>query len=151
MGFESEGLIDIIFRCVSQSALKYIPVLIGITMTLRLRICWWQKKSNVLWDLKFTTLYISLLIYVKVFSIPQGSKAALLTSVMLMLTQLYPLSLFKILKNICKTNGKIFCNKCYSVQKNSVTTTIIVPLVVSITFYYTRAVLSIKHAFSVYT
>ena len=35
-------------------------------------------------------------------------------------------------------------------QKNSVTTTIIVPLVVSITFYYTRAVLSIKHAFSVY-
>ena len=76
-----------------------------------------KKTRYVLWDLKFTTLYISLLIYVKVFSIPQaqGSKAALHLRNANVDSALSPLP-FKILKNICKTNGKIFCNKCYSVQ-----------------------------------
>ena len=46
--------------------------------------------------------------------------------------------------------AKYFATNVTQCKKNSVTTTIIVPLVVSITFYYTRAVLSIKHAFSVY-
>ena len=52
--------------------------------------------------------------------------------------------------NICKEMAKYFATNVTQCKKNSVTTTIIVPLVVSITFYYTRAVLSIKHAFSVY-
>ena len=55
------------------------------------------KKSNLLWDLKFTTLYISFLIYVKVFSIPQGSKAALHLSNANVDSALSPLP-FKILK-----------------------------------------------------
>jgi hypothetical protein len=67
--------------------------------------------------LKFTTLYISLLIYVKVFSIPQGSKAALLTSVMLMLTQLYPLSLSKFLKTFAKQMAKYFATNVTQCKK----------------------------------
>ena len=107
------------------------------------------KKSNVLWDLKFTTLYISLLIYVKVFSIPQGSKAALHLSNANVDSALSPLP-FKILKNICKTNGKIFCNKCYSVQNKLSNNNYNRSISSFHYFLLYRAVLSIKHAFSVY-
>ena len=85
----------------------------------------------------------------KFFQFPKVQKL-LFTLAMLMLTQLYPLSLSKFLKNICKTNGKIFCNKCYSVQNKLSNNNYNRSISSFHYFLLYRAVLSIKHAFSVY-